>query len=130
MAKTGEKRTIWAYFGIVAAVLAVATIAAGLIAPGFAYSTFDSMVIIFLAVGAAVSLLSFFSGLDFLPLIAAAVLGCAFGRIIYRAAPVIADKANNISFQGGSFEMVMVYIALTGAAAILMIIACFNREVK
>ena len=130
MMSTGKKKTLWAFVGIVAAVLAVATIVAGLVAPGFAYSTFDTLLIVLLAVGAALGILSFVLPLDFLPLLTTAVFGCAFGRAIYRAAPVIADKANNISFQGGSFAMVVVYLTLIGVACLILIVSCFQRETK
>ena len=128
MAAKENKRTPWAFLPLIAAVLALATIVIGLIAPGFAYSTFDTPLIIMLAAGILGSILCFLVRLDFLPLLTAAVYGCAFGRVLYRAAPVIADKANNISFQGGNFETVVLYIALTGLACILMIVACFHRE--
>lgn len=130
MADTGRKRGILSYLNFAAALLALATIIAGLAAPGFAYSTFDTMLIIILAASIVVSVLSFFVPLGFLSLLAAALHGCAFGRTIFCAGPVIADKVNNISFQGGSFAMVVVYLTLTGIACVLMIVSCFLSEVK
>ena len=83
-----------------------------------------------LGVGAATGILGFLFPLDFMPLVTAALFGCALGRTVFRAAPVIADKANNINFQGGSFTMVVVYLCLIGVACLLLIVSCFQRETK
>jgi hypothetical protein len=125
-----KKNTVWAYLGLVCAALALATIVAGLVAPGFAHSTFDTILIVLLLFGIVAAVLNFFLNWDFLPLVAAAFYGCGLGRIIFRGAEVIADKANNINFVGGSFEMVMVYIILMVLACVIAIVCCFRQNKK
>ena len=42
--------------------------------------------------------------------------------------PVVVDKINNISFQGGNFNSVAVYMVMMLIACVLSFIACFIKK--
>ena len=58
------------------------------------------------------------------------LLSAGFGMIINEGLPVIVDKINDISFQGGNFPLVMTYVIMSFAACLLSIIACFLKKRK
>lgn len=125
-----QNRTFWFYLAFVPMALAIATIVAVAVKPGFAYGNFDSLTVIFLAVGIALQVVSVFWDQDFVPVLATAMYGCGLGRIIENGGSVIADKMNNISFVGGDFNMVALYIGLMLLCCVIMVICCFASQRK
>lgn len=125
-----ENRTIWFYLSFAAMALALATIIAASVKPGFAYGNFDSLTVVFLALGIAVQIAALFWEQDFMPVAATALYACGLGRIIENGGSVIADKLNNISFVGGNFDMVALYIALMLVCCAVMVVCCFMPQRK
>lgn len=125
-----ENRTIWFYLSFLPMALALATIIAVSVKPGFAYGNFDSLTVIFLALGFAVQVATLFWEQDFMPVVATGLYGCALGRIIENGGSVIADKMNNISFVGGNFDLVAMYIVFMLVCCAVMIVCCFMPQRK
>ena len=89
---------------------------------------FSIPLIISLAAGVAVVVIDAFTSFDPLPLIASALFSVGFGLILYEGLPVVVDKINDISYQGGNFSLVMTYLVIAFIACVISFAACFLKK--
>ena len=114
-----------------AAVLALVTVIMGATQKAMTLNVnFSLQLILSLSAAVTVAILRFFANFDFLPLAMSVLLSAGFGMIRNEGLPVIVDKINDISFQGGNFPLVMTYVIMSFAACLLSIIACFLKKRK
>lgn len=114
---------------LVASVLALITVILGATQKAMTTNyNFSLPLIIVMAVGIVVVVINLFLDLDFLPLLVSVLYSVGFGMIIDQSLPVIVDKINNISFQGGNFNSVAAYVAMMAVACILCFVACFIKK--
>ena len=125
-----ENRTVWFYISFLPVLLAIVTLIAVAVKPGFAYGNFDIATVIFLAFGIAVQIAALFWEQDFMPVVATGLYACGLGRIIENGGSVIADKMNGISYVGGDFTMVALYIVLMFICCLCMVACCFLPQRK
>ena len=115
----------------VAAILAVVTAIMGATQKAMTLNVnFSIPLIISLAAGAIFVLVNAFVDFDFLPLLSSVLFSAGFGMIINEGLPVIVDKINDISFQGGNFSLVAAYVGMSFIACLLSFVACFLKKKK
>lgn len=124
-----KKRGLYYFFLLVASVLALVTVILGATQKAMTTNyNFSLPLIVVMVVGIIVVVINLFLDLDFLPLLASVLYSVGFGMIIDQGLPVIVDKINNISFQGGNFNSVAAYVAMMTGACILCFAACFIKK--
>lgn len=124
-----KKKSLYVYLIAVGAVLALITVILGATQKAMTTNyNFSQPLILVMAAAVIVGVLNFFLNLDFLPLLASMLFSVGFGMIFDQGLPVVVDKLNNISFQGGKFEQVALYMALMLIACILSFVACFIKK--
>ncbi len=124
-----KKKGFYYILMIVAAVLILITAVMGATQKAMTKSVgFSLPLIISLIAGAVLVLADGFLKLDFLPLLASALFSIGFGMILNEGLPVIVDKINDISYQGGNFPLVMTYVGMAFAACTLSFAACFIKK--
>lgn len=121
-----KNKGIGFYLNAVATILALVVLILGISQKGLARNTsFGASIIIPIALGIVVFILSIFFNYGFMPLILSISLIVAFGFVINQGAEVINDKMLNIEFSGGNFAQVLIYLIGLGIAVILTIVVCF-----
>lgn len=128
-----KNKGLYFYLLLLAAILSMITVVLG--ATQHAMTTnmnFSTRLIIALVAGIVLVIANLFVDFDFWPLLPAVCFFLSFGMILNEGLPVVVDKINNISFQGGKFELVAAYLAMMAVASILGIVSCFikKKEVK
>lgn len=124
-----KKKGLYSYLLILAAILALVTVILGVTQKAMTTNyNFSTPLIIVMAAGVVVAAASLFVKFDFMPLLVSILFSVGFGMIIDQGLPVIVDKINNISFQGGNFNSVAAYVAMMAVACILCFIACFTKK--
>ena len=124
-----KNKGLYAWLIAVSTVLAVITLILGSTQKAMTTNyNFSMPLIVVMAVSIVVGVLTFFLDFDFLPLLASVLFSVSFGMIFDQGLPVVVDKINNISFQGGNFSQVALYLALMLTACILSFIACFVKK--
>ncbi len=124
-----KKKELYAYLIGAGAILSLVTVILG--ASQKAMTTnynFSNPLIIVMVAAIVIGIMNFFLNFDFLPLVASVLFSVSFGMIFDQGLPVVVDKLNNITFQGGKFEQVALYIILMLTACILSFIACFIKK--
>lgn len=87
-------------------------------------------ILIALAVGIVVFVVTTIFPLSFTALLEVLVYSIAFGISIHKVAEVIAGYANGIMYAGGDFALTVAYISLSLTSIVLCIIACFFKQTK
>lgn len=124
-----KKRGLYYYLMLAAAVIALITVILGATQKAMTTNyNFSLPLIIVMVAGIVVVVLHLFIGLDFMPLLVSILFSAGFGMIIDQGLPVIVDKINNISFQGGNFNSVASYVAMMLAACALCFVSCFLKK--
>lgn len=124
-----KNKGLWRILLLAGAVLALVTLVLGATQKAMTTNyNFSLPLIIVLIAGIAAAVASFFTDLDFMPLLASVLFSAGFGMIIDQGLPVIVDKINNISFQGGKFPLVAAFTAMMLMACILSFVACFTKK--
>ena len=124
-----KKKELYAYLIGAGAILSLVTVVLG--ASQKAMTTnynFSTPLIIVMVAAIVIGIMNFFLNFDFLPLVASILFSVSFGMIFDQGLPVVVDKLNNITFQGGKFEQVALYMILMLTACILSVIACFIKK--
>ena len=124
-----KKKELYAYLIGAGAILSLVTVVLG--ASQKAMTTnynFSTPLIIVMVAAIVIGIMNFFLNFDFLPLVASVLFSVSFGMIFDQGLPVVVDKLNNITFQGGKFEQVALYMILMLTACILSFIACFIKK--
>ncbi len=124
-----KKKELYAYLIGAGAILSLVTVILG--ASQKAMTTnynFSNPLIIVMVAAIVIGIMNFFLNFDFLPLVASVLFSVSFGMIFDQGLPVVVDKLNNITFQGGKFEQVALYMILMLTACILSFIACFIKK--
>ena len=113
-----KNKGLYAWLIAVSTVLAVITLILGSTQKAMTTNyNFSMPLIVVMAVSIVVGVLTFFLDFDFLPLLASVLFSVSFGMIFDQGLPVVVDKINNISFQGGNFSQVALYLALKVCSA-------------
>lgn len=121
-----SQKGIGFYLECAASVLALAVVIVGSVLGGLSNNTpFDIAISVYFIVGIVVTVLSLWLNFDFMALPPAILFAVGFGVIAYNGAPSIMDMINNIHFQGGNAELIIVYLALSLCAVVLCVVACF-----
>lgn len=116
---------------IAAAVLALVTVIMGATQKAMTLNmNFSLPLILSLSAACAVVVLHFFIDFGFLTLLSSVLFSLGFGMIINEGLPVIVDKINGISFQGGNFPLVAAYSVMSFVACVLSFVACFTKKKK
>ena len=124
-----KKRGLYSWLLVVSAILALITVILGATQQAMTTNyNFSTPLIIVMAVGVVVAIVNLFLRLDFMPLLASILFSVGFGMIFDQGLPVVVDRINNISFQGGNFNSVAAYMAMMLVACILSFIACFIKK--
>lgn len=124
-----KKRGLYYYLLLAASVLALITVILGATQKAMTTNyNFSLPLIIVMVVGIIVVVVNLFIDFDFMPLLASVLYSISFGMIFDQGLPVIVDKINNISFQGGNFNSVAAYIGMMLVACILCFAACFIKK--
>ena len=84
MMSTLKNKTVWFYVGVSSVIFALTTIIWGLVQPGFARKTFDTLVIVFLALGIAAEIANTFLNFKFMPII----------PVLFYVSPIIAHRSS------------------------------------
>lgn len=127
--KLFKKKGLYCWLLVLAAVLALVTVVLGATQKAMTTNyNFSLPLTIVMAVGIVVVIVNLFVNFDFIPLLVSVLFSVGFGMIIDQGIPVIVDKINNISFQGGNFGSVAAYVAMMAVACILCFIACFTKK--
>ncbi len=124
-----KKKELYAYLIGAGAILSLVTVILG--ASQKAMTTnynFSNPLIIVMVAAIVIGIMNFFLNFDFLPLVASVLFSVSFGMIFDQGLPGVVDKLNNITFQGGKFEQVALYMILMLTACILSFIACFIKK--
>ena len=130
MMSTLKNKTVWFYVGASSVIFALTTIIWGLVQPGFARKTFDTLVIVFLALGIAAEIANTFLNFKFMPIIPVLFYAAGFGCVAYHGAPIIMDVINKINFLDGNGTAVIGYIVCTALACVLSTLSCFFEQTK
>lgn len=124
-----KKKGLYSYLLVLAAILALVTVILGATQKAMTTNyNFSLPLIIVMAVSVVAAAANLFVRFDFMPLLTSILFSVGFGMIIDQGLPVIVDKINNISFQGGNFQSVAAYVAMMAVACILSFIACFTKK--
>lgn len=124
-----KKRKLYAYLIAAGVILSLITVILGSSQKAMTTNyNFSTPLIIAMVAGIVVGVLNLFLDFDFLPLVASILFSVSFGMIFDQGLPVVVDKLNNITFQGGKFEQVALYMILMLTACILSFIACFVKK--
>ena len=124
-----KSRGLYSWLLVVSAILALITVILGATQQAMTTNyNFSTPLIIVMAVGVVVAVVNLFLRLDFMPLLASILFSVGFGMIFDQGLPVVVDRINNISFQGGNFNSVAAYMAMMLVACILSFIACFIKK--
>lgn len=124
-----KSRGLYSWLLVVSAILALITVILGATQQAMTTNyNFSTPLIIVMAVGVVVAIVNLFLRLDFMPLLASILFSVGFGMIFDQGLPVVVDRINNISFQGGNFNSVAAYMAMMLVACILSFIACFIKK--
>lgn len=124
-----KKKNLYSWLLVISAVLIAVTAVLGATQKAMTTNTnFTLPLILVLTAGAAIALCNLFTRLDFMPLLASVLFSVGFGMIFSQGLPVIVDRLNNISFQGGNFSFVAMYMVMTLIACVLSFIACFIKK--
>ena len=123
-----KKRTVAAYLSFLPALLAIAAVIYGESTLGFNDGTFALPIVIALASGVALTVVTFLAGWDFLPILTTAAYALGFGLTVSKAAPTLSDYFNGVNFMGGNLENCVVYIILTGLALVISMVLLFLPE--
>ena len=124
-----KKKGLYFYLLVLAAILSAVTLALGATQKAMTTNlNFSLGLIIALAVGIVLVLANLFVNFDFWPLLPAVCFFVSFGMIVNEGLPVVVDKINNISFQGGNFTQVAAYLVMMVIASILGIVSCFVKK--
>lgn len=127
--KSLTKKGLYYFLLLIASVLALITVILGATQKAMTTNyNFSLPLIIVIVVGIVVVVLHLFLDFDFMPLIVSILYSVGFGMIIDQGLPVIVDKINSISFQGGNFNSVAAYVAMMAVACILCFVACFIKK--
>lgn len=114
---------------VLASILALITVIMGATQKAMTLNVnFSIPLILSLSAAVVTVAINCFVNWDFLPLVSSILLSLGFGMIVNEGLPVIVDKINDISFQGGSFPLVAAYTAMSMAACVLSFIACFIQK--
>ena len=120
---------IHVYLILLASVLALITVCLGATRQAMTTNAnFSTPLILVMAAGILCGVLNLFSRVDFLPLVASVLFSAGFGMIFDQGLPVVVDRLNNITFQGGDFTQVVLYLSLMAAACLLSIVSCFMKK--
>ena len=124
-----NKKALYSWLLAIGAVLIVVTTVLGATQKAMTTNTnFTLPLILVLAAGAAAALSNLFIRLDFMPLVTSFLFSAGFGMIFSQGLPIIIDRLNNISFQGGNFSCVAAYMIMAFIACVLSFIACFIKK--
>ena len=124
-----KSRGLYSWLLVVSAILALITVILGATQQAMTTNyNFSTPLIIVMAVGVVGAIVNLFLRLDFMPLLASILFSVGFGMIFDQGLPVVVDRINNISFQGGNFNSVAAYMAMMLVACILSFIACFIKK--
>lgn len=124
-----KKKGLYFYLLLLAAILSAVTLALGSVHHAMTTNmNISTGLTIALAAGIVLVIANFFVNFDFWPLLPAVCFFLSFGMILNEGLPVVVDKINNISFQGGNFESVAAYLAMMAAASVLGIVSCFVKK--
>lgn len=124
-----KKKGLYFYLLLLAAILSAVTLALGSVQHAMTTNmNISTGLTIALAAGIVLVIANFFVNFDFWPLLPAVCFFLSFGMILNEGLPVVVDKINNISFQGGNFESVAAYLAMMAAASVLGIVSCFVKK--
>ncbi len=125
----GTKKALYIWLIAAGAVLALITVVLGATQKAMTTNyNFSQPLIIIMIAGIVLGVLNFFLSFDFMPLLTSVLFSLSFGMIFDQGLPVVVDKLNNISFQGGKFEQVALYMILMLSACLLSFIACFIKK--
>lgn len=123
-----KSKSITSYFGCVAAVLALVIIIVGPITRGFADRSFSNEVIAVLVIGIIAEIATFLTDTKAMPLVTAIIFAVGIGFIFMNAAPIVADRYNDLNFRNGDFNSVVVYLVLGSLMGITSVVACFGDK--
>ena len=124
-----KKKGLYSWLIVVGAVLALITVVLGATQKAMTTNyNFSQPLIIVMIAAVVVGALNFFLDFDFLPLLASVLFSVSFGMIFDQGLPVVVDKLNNITFQGGKYEQVAFYMVMMLIACVLSFVACFNKK--
>jgi hypothetical protein len=124
-----KQKGLYYVLQLVASLLALVTLILGATQQAMTTNqNFSTGLMVALAVGIVLVVANLFVDLDFWPLLPSVSFFLGLGMIVNEGLPVVVDKINNISFQGGNFEMVAAYLVMMLVASVLSIIACFVKE--
>ena len=124
-----KKKGLYFYLLVLAAVLSAVTLALGTTQHAMTTNmNFSIGLIVVLAAGIVLVVANIFVNFDFWPLLPAVCFFASLGMIVNEGIPVVVDKINNISFQGGNFTQVAAFLGMMLAASLLGIIACFVKK--
>ena len=132
MKANSKKKTFPAYFGCLAAILALVIVIVGPMTKGFADRTFATEIIVILMIGIIAELITFFTNSKLMPLVTAVIFAVGLGFIFMHAAPIVADHYNDLNFRNGDYRSVCLYLAVGCLMGISSVIACFGdtKEVE
>lgn len=123
-----KSKGIASYFGCGAAVLALAIAIIGPITRGFADRSFSNEVIAILVIGIIAEVATFLTNTKAMPLVTAIIFAVGVGLIFMNAAPIVADRYNDLNFRNGDFNSVVVYLVLGSLMGIASVVACFEDK--
>lgn len=120
-----KNKSFPAYFGCIAAILALAIIIVGPATRGFADRSFSNEVIIVLVIGIVAEIITFLTDTKLMPLVTTVIFAVGLGMIFMNAAPIVADHYNDLNFRNGDYNSVVIYLVLGVLMGVASVIACF-----
>ncbi len=124
-----KKKGLYSWLIVISTILALITVILGATQKAMTTNyNFSQPLIVVMTAAVVAGVLNFFLDIDFLPLLASVLFSCGFGMIFDQGLPVVVDKLNNITFQGGKFEQVALYMALMLVSCVLSFVACFIKR--
>ena len=120
-----KKKSFPAYFGCIAAVLALVIVIVGPATRGFADRSFSTEVIIALVIGIIAEVITFLTDSKLMPLVTTVIFAVGLGLIFMNAAPIVADHYNDLNFRNGDYHSVVLYLVLGVIMGITSVVACF-----
>lgn len=125
-------RTIGSYMGLLSLVIAIGT-ALAMVLYGRAVKDFLPICTLLLLLGAAVAIVAFVADkIPFLPIVPGVCYIVAMGLYLKRELMTISNYFNRITLgnSGSAFQIIMLFIGLILAAAILAVISSFFNQKK
>ncbi len=128
MKKIFANRTVWFYLELLSTLLILITVIVGWQTKGLLRNSFSTSIIIFAILGVIVECIYIYTDIEILPLFVTVFYALTVGMIGNQGSYVISDRVNGVSFLGGNFNMVILYLALSGIALLISIVVLFQNQ--